>query len=440
MKYDLIIIGGGPAGIITGVNTRKYYPDKSILVVKDIENGVIPCAIPYMIYTLNKCEDNILGNASLEKNNIELRIGNIDKINKEEKNIELNKEKIEYDKLVLAMGSSPLIPPVEGKDKKGVYTVVKDLDYLKELKEKVKNSTNIVLIGGGFIGVEFADEITKLKDKNITIIEMLPRILSTFDKEFSEMVHKKLEEKGVNILTNNKVTAFLGQENISGVKTEDKEINADIIILGAGARPNYEIAEEAGLSMEGKSIKVNEFQKTSDENIFAVGDCAYKKDFITRKQSRALLASSATKEARIAGKNIFNEKVNNKGTIEIYSTKIDNISLGAAGLTEEQAKNENINYVKGEAEVPDKHPGKMPGACITKTKLLFSKENHNIIGGQIYGGDSVGEMINIVGALIQKQATMEEIEELEIGTHPKLTPAPTQYPIIIAAQNALSKM
>lgn len=163
-ETDILVLGGGPAGIVSAITAKRYYPDKKILLMKNVANGAIPCGIPYMFSSLKNPEENKLGNAVLEKNNIELVIDealDIDRISKEVAGS--SKEKYRYDKLIIAVGSSPIIPPIPGIDKKGVYPIYKDMDYLKKVVEKIKKAKNVLIIGGGFIGVEFADEISKIE-------------------------------------------------------------------------------------------------------------------------------------------------------------------------------------------------------------------------------------------------------------------------------------
>lgn len=439
VKYDIIIVGGGPAGVVSAITSKNYYPNKKILLIKNVNRGVIPCGIPYILNSLKSCTDNELGYSPLEKKGINVITGTVKNIDKKNKKVITAKSKFTYNKLILATGSIPLIPPIEGIDKIGVYPVRKDMNYLKKIKRIIKKSKNVVLLGGGYIGVEFADEISDIGNKKITLIEMLPRILNSSSPEFSDKIKSILERKKVKIMTNSKVTKILGDKKVNSVKVGSKKIKADVVILGAGAGSNYSLAEKAGLKTRGKSIFVDKFQRTSDKNIFAVGDCAYKRDFITSEQSRALLASSACNEARIACKNLFSKKIKNLGTIGIYSTKVGDISLGAAGITEKRANKENIKVIVGSSSSPDKHPGKMPGTKIINMKLIFSRKNKTIIGAEILGGDSIGEIINIAGLAIQNKLNAEDIVNLEIGTHPKLTPPPTKYPLIMAAQDALSK-
>jgi len=446
MKYDVIVIGGGPAGVIGAVTARKYYHDKKILLIKSIEKGVIPCGIPYMFNTLKKPEDNILGNKPLEINNIELKVDKVINIDKEKKQIKTkNNELFEYDKLILAIGSNPIMPHIEGIDKKGVYSIIKEINYLKNLKDDIQKANDIVIIGGGFIGVEFADELSQIENKNITIIEFLPEILmNSFDKEFSNLAKDAILEKGVNLITGKKAVKFNGEERIESVLLSDNsKIPCQLLILGIGALPNTELAVKAGLNIgQSKGILVDEYLKTSEESIFAVGDCAEKRDFFTRKRIPIMLASTACAEARIAGSNLFNIKVvrENKGTIATYSTRIGSLTLGSAGLTEKTALNEGFEIVVGNAECVDKHPGAMPNANKVKIKLIFSKQSGILLGGQVAGGESAGEIVNIIGLALQKNTLMTELETLQIATHPKLTASPTMYPLISAAQDALNKI
>ena len=186
-KVDILIIGAGPAGVVSAVTARKYYPSKSIMVMKDIDEGVIPCGIPYMFASLSNPEENKLGMASLEKNNIEVVIDVAVSINRKDKTVDsASKTKYSYEKLVLAIGSTPLILPIKGVDKQGVYPINKEMGYLKNVIDQIKRCKNVLVIGGGFIGVEFADELSKLKGINVTLVEMLPHLLAN---SFLSLIH-----------------------------------------------------------------------------------------------------------------------------------------------------------------------------------------------------------------------------------------------------------
>ena len=445
-KVDILVIGGGPAGIISAVTAKKYYADKKILVMKSIENGVIPCGIPYMFASLKNPEENKLGNAALEKNNINVTVDEAIKISCDNKTVTTkNKKTYRYEKLILAVGSLPVIPPIPGIDKKGIYPIFKDMDYLKNAIDEIKKTKNIVILGGGFIGVEFADEISKIKGLNVHLVEVLPHLLAnSFDSEFSKAAEEKLKSKGVTVLTGTRIEEFTGNEKVEEIRLSDgTKIPADSVILGTASVPDTKLAADAGLDLgRGKGIWVDEYMRTADPDIFAVGDCAGKKDFYTRKDVPVMLASTATAEARVAGANLYKLKVvrENKGTIAIYSTSIDGLVLGSAGLTENSAKKEGFEIETGTAEGMDKHPATLPGANKIKVKLIFSRKSGIILGGQVAGGVSCGEMINLIGLAIQQRVSSTELETLQMATHPFLTSAPTMYPVVLAAQDASGRM
>ncbi|HOX22460.1 MAG TPA: FAD-dependent oxidoreductase, partial [Elusimicrobiales bacterium] len=421
-------------------------PHKKVLLVTNVEKGVVPCGIPYMAASLGKPEDNIMPTGMLEKNGIEVLVAEVEQIKRQEKLLVADKEcGIAYDKLVLATGARPVLPKIEGIAKEGIFLIQKELTALKEMFAYLKQSEEIVVIGGGFIGIELADELSKLPGKKISLVELLPCLLAnSFDAEFGALAEKKLKEKGVRILTGTKVAGFEGGSRVTGIKLADGTVlPAAAVVLAIGAVPNGALAAAVGLETgKGGGICVDEYMRTSDPDIFAIGDCAEKRDFYTRKSVSVMLASTATAEARIAGSNLFGLKVvrENKGTIAAYSTCIDGLVLASAGLTEEAAKKEGFEIVIGTAEGVDKHPAAMPGSAPLKVKLIFSRHSGIILGGQAAGGISCGEIINSIGLAIQTRMSFSELETLQIATHPWLTSAPTTYPLVAAAQNAAVKM
>lgn len=443
---DILVIGAGPAGMVSAVTARRYYPGKKILVIKNIEKGVIPCGIPYMFASLKNPEENALSTVPLEKKNIEIVVDEATKIERKNKTVYTkNDDSYHYEKLILAVGSKPILPPITGINKKGVYPIYKNMEYLKDLISQVKEAKNILILGGGFIGVEFADELSRIEGCNIYLVEMLPHLLAnSFDPEFSQLVEGRLKSNGVKILTSTVVEEFIGKDKVEKVRLSDgSELDIDCAILAIGARPNTQLAEEAGLDLDkGRGIWVDEYMRTVDADIFAVGDCAGKRDFFTRKYTPVMLASTATAEARVAGANLYQLKVvrENKGTIAVFSTYVDGLVLGSAGMTQMNAQKEGFEIIVGSTTCIDKHPAAIPEANQVKIKLIFSKQCGVILGGQIVGGMSAGEIINIIGMAIQKRISLSELETLQMATHPYLTPAPTMYPLVLAAQDAADKL
>lgn len=445
-KTDILVVGGGPAGVVSALTAKRYYPDKKVTLVKKIANGCIPCGIPYMFASLKDPEENKLGTASLEKEGIQIVIDDAVKIDRSAKRVVAESgAEFSYEKLVLATGSVPMMPPVPGLDKEGVWSVYKDMDYLTRAVERIKHGKNVLILGGGFIGIEFADEVSSLGGLKVYLAEVFPRLLAnSFDPEFSVLVEQKLQSKGVEIFTNTKVMEISGAGKVEKARLSNgREISVDHVILGVGAKADTRLAAEAGLDLgRVQGIWVDEYMRTSDSDIFAVGDCASKRDFYTRKNAPVLLASTAAAEARIAGANLYELKVvrENKGTIAIYSTYVNGLVLGSAGLTENTARGEGFEIAVGVSECMDKHPATLPGANKVKVKLIFSRKSGILMGGQVAGGMSCGELINLIGVAIQQRISVTELETLQIATHPYLTSAPTMYPIVSAAQEAAGKI
>lgn len=441
IETDVLILGG-LSGITAGISCRRHYPDKKVVLVRKEGTVLIPCGIPYIYGTVGGPQYNVIPDGLLESNDIELVKSEAVDVDREKKIVTLiNGETISYDKLVFATGSLPAVPPIPGVDKKNVYPIRKDYHYLEDVFEEMKNVKDIVIIGGGFIGVEFADECRKGRDVNITVVEALPHCLQmALDDEFCAEAQEKLSETGVNILVNTKVEAILGNEDVSGVRLSDgTELKADMVILGIGAVPNTKLAEKSGIELGyNKAIRVDAHMQTyTDSNIFACGDCAEKQSFFNGRPVNVMLASIATAEARIAGANLYSPVHHHTGAISVFSSVVDGRAFAVAGLTERQANDYGMNIVVGRAQAPDTHPGGMPNSTMTKVKLIFAKETGVVLGGSISGGRSVGEMINVISACIMHRMTANDIVQFQMGTHPALTSSPIVYPIVNAACKAV---
>ena len=446
MNVNVIVVGGGPAGVITALTAKSVYPDKSVCVIKEIGDGVIPCSIPYMMQTLSDPKQNITGNMPLEKAGIEVKTGKVVSFDAKAHTVTLDGgDVLNYEKLVLATGTEVVMPPIQGVDLDGVYTIRKSLSAMTVLREKVHASRNVVIIGGGFIGAEFADELSRVENVNVHLVEVMPKLLfNAFDDEFCDEVSQILSKEGVNLYLNSRVASIDGDKRVKSVTLEGGEqLPADLVLVSIGAKPSNKLAEEAGLLIaENSSIWVDDYMRTSVEDIFAVGDCALKRDFFTRKAAPVWLASTATAEARNAGTNIYGIRVLHQiqGTVAAFSTQIGGFSLASAGMTSRSCEKEGFRVVSATAEAPDRHPGMLPGASTMKVKLFFSDRSGIILGGQVSGGLSVGELINVIALAIQKKVTVREMDMMQIATHPLLTSAPTVHPLINAAHQALAKL
>lgn len=442
-SYDVVVIGGSAAGIPAAITARRYHQDKSILIIRKENRVSIPCGIPYIFGTVMDVEKNLIPDGVLEKNKIDLIIGDVKEINKEEKSITVDGKSITYDKLVLATGSNPIVPPIEGVHKNNIFPIHKDPTYLKNLLLKVNESKDLVIIGGGFIGIEFAEECKKNRKNNVTLVELMPKcLMSAFDDEFCDEAKNILTNENITVKNSRKVTECLGGNDVNSVKLDNGEIiKADAVILGIGSIANSSLAKSIGLDIgELGGIKVDSNMRTSSHDIFACGDCIDAKSFFAETPSKVKLASTATMQARIAGANLFNTKRSDKGVIGVFSTALNGQAFACAGFTEREALAHDYQIEIGVAEGPNRHPGSMNGMQNMKVKLIFNKYDKTIIGGQISGALSAGELINAISSFILSKFTADDIAIFQLGTHPALTASPIAYQLVNAAEIANTKM
>ena len=442
MKKADVVILGGLSGISAGISCRRHYPDKKVVLIRKEGTVLIPCGIPYIFGTVGGPENNVIPDGLLENNGIELVTDEALNLDRDKKIVYLkDNEEIEYDKLIFATGSEPVIPPIPGIDKENVFPVKKEFDYLKKVLREMNEVKDVVIIGGGFIGVEFADECRKTRDVNVTVVEMQSHCLKlAMDNEYCDEAKSQLEDAGVEVITEDRVVSLNGGEAVESVRlASGKELKADLVILGIGCVPNSKLAEKAGLELGfRKGIKVDRFMRSyTDPNIFACGDCCTKESFFDGKPSGVMLASVATSEARIAGANLFSPVHHSCGVISVFATVINGRAFGVAGLTERVARENKKAIIVAEAAAPDTHPGGMPDSTMLKVKLIFAKDTGILLGGSVSGGKSTGEMVNVLSACILHHMTANDIVMFQMGTHPALTSSPIAYPIVNAACKAV---
>lgn len=446
MKTDIVIIGASAAGLSAAMTLKNLSPDQEIILFRNVSSTPVPCGIPYIYGTLKDVSKDIIPDTMLHNLGIEIKIANVDCIDPKTKTVYYNneKEQMNYNRLLLATGSIPFVPPIEGIGLKNIFTVKKDPKKLESINEAVKDTKQIVVIGGGFIGVEMAEQLAVLKGKGakVTIVEMLPHcLMNACELDLCIAAEKELAMEGIEILTNAQVTAFEGDESgqVKEVVLKDgTRLQSDLVIIGIGAAPNIELAKKSGIPCDERAgVKVNEHLKTPVDEIYAAGDCTEKISFITGKPSGIRLASVAAYEGLVVANNLLGKKIKNKGAVGAFSTKIGKVTLGAAGLTTTQCTKEGIEYVIGEFTGPDRHPATLPGVTKDmKAILIFKKSDRTIIGGHIKGGLTTGEMINIISTAIQAKLTVDDIYHLQVATHPLLTGSPIAYHILKAAENA----
>jgi len=446
-KTDVLVVGSSAAGLVVATTGKRVYPDKKFTVVTIHHKTLIPCGIPYVFGSVGSTDKDILpAEKMFEALGIDIIYDEITEVNREEKVATFKSGKeMNYDKLILGTGSEPVKPAwLPGTDLKHVFTVPKNKVYLDEMHKELKDCKKIITIGAGFIGVEISDELNKV-GKEVTLIEKLPHILGmAFDEDVAIKAQEILSERGVIIKAGVGVKAIQGTGNVEGVVLENDEfIEADAVILSMGYKPNIQLAEKMGLPINSQGfITVDEYMRTEDSSILAVGDCAEKRDFVTRKPSSVMLASTACAEARIAGMNLFKLCAIKtfSGTISIFSTALGNTGFGVAGLTENLARKEGFDIVTGVFNGIDRHPGTLSDTHSQFVKLIVGKESGVILGGEVYGGLSVGELTNTIGIIIQNRMSINSLLTAQIGTHPLLTASPAGYPLMKAAESASSQI
>jgi len=441
---DVVVIGGSAAGITAAITASRHYPEKKRLVIRQEEQVLIPCGIPYIFGTVGSPEKSLIPDEVLAKNGIELLIDEVTEVDREKGEVKTaGGETIAYDRLIMATGSLPAMPPVPGFQLSNVFPVLKDVAQLRKMQQVLKDVSDLVIIGGGFIGVEFADECNKALQASVSIVEMLPRCLMlAYDEEFCAQAEQLLSERGITLITDAKVARIMGEDRVEGVELADgRALPAQAVILGIGATANVNVAKNAGLPIGPTGgIAVDRTMRTSDPRVFACGDCAEKFSFFGGRPSPLKLASIATAEAHVAGANLFGTRRENIGTVGVWSTVIGETAFATAGLTESLAARHGYNYIVGAAEAVNRHPGGMPGAHPMKVKLVFERRNGVILGGQVMGDKAAGEVINAISACVQQRMTAEDIAMFQTGTHPALTASPIAYQFVNAAETAIAAL
>ncbi len=445
-KADVVIVGGSAAGLMAAVTLKKRHPEKQITVIRDVAKTPVPCGIPYIYGILGDVNKDIIPDDKFLNMGIEIIQQKVEDINRQEKTVIFaDGNTIGYDKLILGIGSKPMVPPMPGIDLGNVFTISKDPAALQQLYAALETARKIIVIGGGFIGVEMAEQISLMGKTGqhpfeVTIIEMLPHCLMlACEEEFCVQAEDELRRMDINIMTNSRVEALEGEKTVSAVKLADgTSLPADLVIIGIGAVANIDLAVKMGLDADPRGgIQVNEYMQTSDPDIYAAGDCATKFSLITGKPSGIRLASVACSEGMIAASNIYGTTRKTMGALGAFATKIGNRSIAAAGLTTSAAAKEEIEVIIGEATAPNRHPGGLPGCTMDmKVKLLFRKDTGAIVGGHVSGGEAAADMVNIIAIAIQDKLNAEQLATMQYATHPMLTASPLAYHVMLAAENA----
>lgn len=422
----IIIIGGVAAGMSAAAKVKRLKPNYDVIIYE--KTDVISfgaCGLPYFVGGFFEDPNEMIVRTPEEfkKTGIELNIFHeVTNVDTESKTIYVKNLKTgevikdTYDRLMVATGASAIIPPIENINLQNVCTL-KSLDDGIKLKElfSLPENKNIVIIGAGFIGIE-AIEAAKNLGKNVSIFQLEDRILSNaFDKEITDILEEELKRHDVNLYLNESVSKLIGDKKVEKViSNTGREVDADIVILATGVRPNTQFLNNTNIDMlPNGAIIVNEYGKTSIEDIYSAGDCATIPNLITNENSYVPLATGANKLGRIVGENLADCNSAFQGSLSSSCLKVMNMEAASTGITESQAIKLGIDY-KTSFISDYNQTSYYPGKDKIYIKLIYYKDSKVIIGGQVVGFKDAVQRTNVIAAAILGKMTTRQLGMLDL--------------------------
>lgn len=434
----IIVIGGSAAGPKTAARARRMDEKAEITIIqKSPDLSMASCGYPYYVGGFFDDRNQLLCTPTgvvrdpkffLNAKGISARTMTeavaIDRQKKTVKVRDLNTQHVEelaYDKLVLATGARPRMPQVPGVELEGITTLqsMKDADYLRKIADE-KKIKKAVVIGGGLIGIETCEAL-HLAGIEITIVEMLPQLLSFLDPEMAKLVENHVRSKNANVICNNGLAEFLGKDGkLIGVKLQNgTELECQLAIVAIGVVPNSELAASAGLNI-GKTggISVNNYMQTSDADIYAVGDCIEVTQRLTGQKVLAPYGDLANLQGRVAGENAVVGNVKEfPGTIQTGICKVFEFSAGATGISERNAAKCGFNDIETVINASPDKPGFMKGLLLV-TKLVVDRRNRRILGAQCVGPGDVSKQVAQWAMAIMGEMTVEDMVNADLPYAP----------------------
>lgn len=438
MNRKTLIIGGVAGGASTAARLRRKDATREIIM---FERGsyisYANCGLPYYVGGVIGSRDALLlqtPQMMKSRFNIDVRIENeVVKILPEEKKVVVRNTKTNetyeesYDDLVIATGSSPLRPNIPGINEDGIYTLwtIPDMDKIKDIVVTQKPKKAAV-IGGGFIGLEMAENLSKAGAK-VTIIEMQDQVMAPFDMDMANLLHENILFNGASLILGDGVRTFSRENGIIKIQlTSGRTVEADMVILSIGVRPNSELAKEAGLALNRRGgIVVNEYLETSHKDIYALGDVIEVENYVTKERTMIPLAGPANKQGRLLADTLSGDKKPYHGTMGTAVAKVFDLHAASTGLNEKQLKAFGKEKGKDYYSIlinQKSHAGYYPGAVPLTLKLLFDKEGH-IFGGQVVGQEGADKRIDTIAATMRLHGTIYDLEELELAYAPPFSSA-----------------
>lgn len=440
MKY--LIVGSGTAGTRAALEIRKQDRKAEVTLVSESTYPEFsPCALPFVLkQIIPGFEKTIIHPIDFYKKlaKIDLHLGE-KALKIKDCSLETEKGELEFDKLLIATGFKPFVPPIPGTGLKNVSTLV-NIDDGKKIESAMKTAKNAVVIGSGMIGIETAAALSSA-GTTTTVIELLPQVFPILDKEISDTIQKYLEAEGINIALGEKVTEIVGKAKVEAVQTEKKTLPADLVVIATGVKPNIGLAKEAGIEIgEAGGIKTDKFLQTSKQNIYAAGNCTEVEEFFSGKPILSNLGTTAERQGLIAGLNMAGSGGAGSGPIEFKPVlnssvaRLHELEVGAVGLSTYYAGKLGIQTKS--AKFTGKHlPEYYPGGKDITVKLI-SDESGTIVGAQLAGA-GVLSRVEAMTFGMQKGLTAEELAFAEMPYTPPMCPAVD--PIRITASMLMRK-
>ena len=451
MGERLIVIGGTAAGLSAASKAKRLDPSMEITVFE--RSGYISygaCGLPYYIGGLISDPEDLVS-LSVEQVTNERHIPTfihheVVEVNRENKQVKVrnldngNLDTYPYDKLVIATGAVPVRSKIKGGDAKGVYYLRTVEDGIQIKRAALHADTTVVsIIGGGFIGLELAEELSNA-GLSVHLFEMQSRLLSFLSESISQKVEAELQQHKIHVHLSTQVQEIISTNGkVCGIlDSENYHVQTDIVIVCTGVRPSTELAIQAGLKLGAKgAIAVNEEMQTSDPSIWAAGDCVEVLNRITGKMAYIPFGATANKQGRIAGSNIAGQHKTFPGVVGSMITKTFDLYIAATGLTEEQAVAEG--YDIGTTIITKRDRASYyPGGAENHICFIFEKGIGRLLGAQAAGSETVSGRINVLATAITCKMTVEQISQLDLVYAPPV--APVYDPIIVAAEQALKKV
>jgi NADPH-dependent 2,4-dienoyl-CoA reductase/sulfur reductase-like enzyme/rhodanese-related sulfurtransferase len=442
-RKRIVVIGGSAAGPKSAAKARRIDNNAEVVILqKDADLSMASCGYPYYVGGYFNDRNMLLCTPTgvtrnpmfyLNAKDIDARV-NMEVTAIDRKNHSVSFRNIisgetgslTYDKLVIATGSVPRIPSVPGVKLEGITTLqsMKDADFLRKVRDERKIKKAVV-IGGGLIGIETCEAL-QLAGIEITVIELLPQLLTFLDWELAKLVENHVRSKGANVITDNGIAAFMGENGkLTAVKLQNgTELPCELAVVAIGVRPNVKLAQEAGLKI-GKlgGLDVNEYMQTSDPAIYAVGDCVETVNRITGKKVLAPYGDLANLQGRVAGENAASDNcVTFPGTIQTGICKVFDYAAGSTGLSETAARKLGYSDIITVINASPDKPGYMEGKLLV-TKLVADRKSCRVLGAQCIGPGNVSKQIAQWAMAIQGKLTVEDIINADLPYAPPFSMA-----------------